>query len=91
MESIIITYKYSNRDKQHEYGLLINIPSPVYENWIWFGIGQIMLKKPKFLLYPYSIDGKIIYKADIDMFKTSADVVGRRIAKKILHHYSKIK
>lgn len=91
MGSIIITYRYSNLDNRHEYGMQIDSLSISYINWIWFGIGQILPFKTKFEIYPYLIEGKIIYSSILNTYKTSADVVGRRIAKKILSHYAKVK
>lgn len=91
MKNVQITYSYSELDKQHQYGIFVNFIYTTYENWIWFGIGQVINTKPKFVIYPYPIKGKIIYSVNIDMTKTSADVLGRKIAKKILAHYEKIK
>jgi hypothetical protein len=91
MKKVQITYSYSKLDKQHQYGIFTNFLSPTYENWVWFGIGQVINTKPKFVIYPYQIEGKTIYSPNTDMSRTSADVLGRKIAKKILAHYEKIK
>lgn len=90
MKSVIISHKYSELDKRHEFGIqLDSLPAP-YINWVWFGIGQGLPLKTKLEVYPYLIKGKVIYSSKPDPYKTSADVLGRRIAKKILEHFEKI-
>jgi|688.fasta_scaffold368256_5 hypothetical protein len=49
-----ITYKYSDLDKEHQFGIEQIRNAPIYNAWVWFYLGELFAgSKPQ--IYPYKL------------------------------------
>lgn len=86
--TIRLTYKYSNLDKEHKFGLTF-MQGEAYEayiRWVWFYLGERLANR-KFALYPFDLnDGKILKEYQ---FYNDAEKQAKFIANKILKKEAK--
>jgi hypothetical protein len=63
--SIELSYKWSDLDKKHCFGLdFTNLPfGETYIRWVWYHLGQLMIaKKQNVLILPYKPGNSKVYK-----------------------------
>ena len=86
--TINLSYKYSDLDKQHQFGLdFTNFHfGETYIRWVWYYFGQEMInKKGNVIIYPYIASKSKIYKRYkyCNDAKRQAALLRRAILKKI--------
>lgn len=82
--TIELTYRYSDLDKRHEFGLITEGDNEICIRWIWYYLGVYLGADCKYKLYPFSMvdafGGKVLksYK-----YSHSADQQAKLIANRI--------
>ena len=88
---VLLTYRYSSLDNEHQYGLMLTDGSPTQYLWLWFYLGQkfpVNYRKD-FALLPYSVlnihsatgKGKVIKEYSVNGAARLAALICARINK----------
>ena len=88
---VLLTYRYSDLDKQHQYGLMLIEGGQTQYLWLWFHLGQQIptFYHERFELLPYSVlnihsatgKGKIIKEYSQDDTVRLAVLIATKINK----------
>jgi len=81
---IELSYKYSELDKQHQFGLVIDGVQENYSRWVYFYLGKHLgIKEPS--IFPYKV-GEVLYDYK---YLNNAEKQGSLIANKIVKQLNK--
>ena len=63
---IELSYRYSNLDKSHCFGIVFVSQQSyceIYIRWVWYYLGKELISKPKdVIIYPFNYESKVIKK-----------------------------
>lgn len=61
---IELTYKYSELDKKHQFGIKTTGDeySKTYINWVWFYLGMMLPPRVNYTIYPLNLNDGVLIK-----------------------------